>query len=65
MNVTRILGGLQIVALAAQGTPDLLGLVAPRYHPLFHFAVSVIQALGWWAQRGYDQAGTRTPGGVV
>lgn len=60
--MTKFLGGLQIVMLAFQGAPEVINLVPPRYHPLLHFACSAAQALGWYAQRGYDPQGVRTPG---
>jgi len=53
---------LQLLGVLLQGTPDVVKMIPDSYHPLLHFTVSALQALGWYVQRGYDPNGIRTPG---
>lgn len=63
--MTKLLGGLQIIALTVQGSSEFIAMIPAKWHPVMHTAISVIQALGWWMQRGYDPNGIRTPGDVT
>ena len=56
--MTKLMGVLQIIAVTLQGAPEVINLIPAKYHPLLHFAVSVVQAVGWYVQRGYNPDGT-------
>lgn len=56
--MTRFLGCVQLVAMAIQSGPEVWKVLPEKYHPLLHFVVSLIQALAWYSQRGYNPDGT-------
>jgi hypothetical protein len=56
--MTKFLTYVQIVAVAIQGGPEIWKLLPEKYHPLWHFAVSLIQGLAAYAQRSYNPDGT-------
>lgn len=57
VNVTRVLIGCQVVAVALQSSVQYSALLPDDLKPLSATVLSVLQALGCWAQRGYNGAG--------